>query len=124
LLLLVLPVVNWILATLLPGPAPLEKASYTFFLTQVDAGNVQQITSTSDTVEGTFKTIVSYPPDSKGRGAGRPVHHAAAVVRRRQPVRQDAAGSGGRGRGGRAVLLDVCVRVHRDDRRGWGQPGT
>ena len=37
--------------------------------------------------------------------------------------RQDAAGPGGRRRGERAVLLDLGLRVRRDDRRRRGQPG-
>jgi cell division protease FtsH len=64
-LLLVLLVVNWIVSSLLLGPAPREKVSYTFFLTQVDARNVAEITSTGDTIEGIFKTKVAYPPGAR-----------------------------------------------------------
>ena len=36
--------------------------SYTFFWTQVNANNVQTITSTGDTIQGTFRHQVAYPP--------------------------------------------------------------
>ena len=52
--LLVLLAINWIVASLFMGAAR-PKVSYTFFLSQVDARNVQQITSTGDTIQGTFK---------------------------------------------------------------------
>jgi cell division protease FtsH len=64
-LLLLLLVVNWIVSSLLLGPAPRTKVSYTFFTTQVDAGNVKEITSTADAIEGVFKKKVGYPPDTK-----------------------------------------------------------
>src|SRR5262245_3757412 len=59
-------VVNWIVSSLLLGPMPREKVSYTFFLSQVDAHNVKAITSTADTIEGVFDKKVAYPPDTKG----------------------------------------------------------
>src|SRR6185437_3693138 len=59
---LVLLLVNWVVSSLLLGPPARERVSYTFFLTQVDAGNVQAITSTADTIEGAFKKKVSYTP--------------------------------------------------------------
>ena len=37
-------------------------ASYTFLLTQVNANNVQTITSTGDTIQGTLRHEVAYPP--------------------------------------------------------------
>jgi cell division protease FtsH len=64
-LLLILLVVNWLVSSLLLGPAPRTKVSYTFFTTQVDTGNVKEITSTGDTIEGVFKKKVGYPPDTK-----------------------------------------------------------
>jgi cell division protease FtsH len=63
--LLALLAVNWIVASLMLGPAPRTKVSYTFFTTQVDAGNVKEITSTADKIEGEFKKKVGYPPGSK-----------------------------------------------------------
>jgi cell division protease FtsH len=64
-LLLALLVVNWIVSSLVLGPPARTKVSYTFFTTQVDAGNVKEITSTADTIEGVFKRKVAYPPDTK-----------------------------------------------------------
>src|SRR2546430_872162 len=64
-LLLALLVLNWIVSSVLLGPAPRTKVSYTFFTTQVDAGNVKEITSTADKIEGGFRQKVAYPPDSK-----------------------------------------------------------
>jgi cell division protease FtsH len=46
--------------------------SYTFFLAQVDARNVAQVTATGDTIEGVFKRAVAYPPDAeRARQVGR-----------------------------------------------------
>lgn len=62
---MVLLVVNWVVSSLLLGPAPREKVSYTFFLTQVDARNIVEITSTGDRIEGVFKSKVADPADGK-----------------------------------------------------------
>ena len=64
LLLLAALAVNWIISSLLLGPAARTTVSYTFFVSQVDAGNVKEITSTADTIEGTFRHKVDYPSDS------------------------------------------------------------
>jgi cell division protease FtsH len=64
-LLLALLAVNWIVASLMLGPSARTKVSYTFFTAQVDAGNVKEITSTADTIQGVFKKKVAYPPDAK-----------------------------------------------------------
>jgi len=64
-LLLVLLLVNWIVSSVLLAPPGRDKVSYTFFVNQVDANNVQDITSTADTIEGTFRKAVGYPPGSK-----------------------------------------------------------
>jgi cell division protease FtsH len=53
-LLLALLVVDWIVSSVMLGPAPRTKVSYTFFTSQVDARNVKEITSTADTIEGVF----------------------------------------------------------------------
>ena len=37
---------------------------YTFFKQQVQAGNVENVSSTGDSIRGTFKTEVTYPPQS------------------------------------------------------------
>jgi cell division protease FtsH len=60
--LLALLAINWIVSALLLGPAPRSAVSYTYFVQQVDAGNVKEITSTADRIEGVFKREVPYPP--------------------------------------------------------------
>ncbi|MFN2535775.1 MAG: hypothetical protein ABR528_11045 [Pseudonocardiaceae bacterium] len=57
--------INWIVSTMLLGPAPRPAVSYTFFVQQVDAGNVREVTSTADRIEGVFKREVPYPPGAQ-----------------------------------------------------------
>jgi cell division protease FtsH len=66
----VLLAANWVVSSQLLGPADREKVSYTFFLTQVDADNIREVTATGDTVEGVFQRRVDYPPGS-GEDVGR-----------------------------------------------------
>jgi cell division protease FtsH len=47
----------------MPGGTPRTEVSYTFFRQQVSAGNVAEINSRADTIQGTFRTAVTYPPD-------------------------------------------------------------
>ena len=63
--LLLLLVLNWLFASALLGPTEQTDVTYTFFREQVQAGNVTQITATQDQITGTFKSEVSYPPDSE-----------------------------------------------------------
>jgi|SRR5271165_2452214 len=69
LILLGLLVLNWILGSLLMGAAR-PAVSYTFFLGQVNANNVQAITSTGDTIQGTFRHQVAYTSGSGTSGSG------------------------------------------------------
>ena len=62
-LLLVLLVVNWIISSVLLSPQPRVAVSYTFFLSQVQAKNVETITSTGEMIQGAFKKPVSYTPE-------------------------------------------------------------
>jgi cell division protease FtsH len=55
-------IVNWIIASTLMGTSR-TTVSYTFFRDQVQAGNVSEVTSTGDTIEGTFRTAAKYPPN-------------------------------------------------------------
>jgi cell division protease FtsH len=64
-LLLGLFAINWVVSALLLGPAPRTAVSYTYFLGQVDASNVKEVTSTGDLIEGVFKKTVAYPPGSQ-----------------------------------------------------------
>ena len=61
-LLIVLLVVNWIISSVLLGPAARTTVAYTFFLTQVQAKNVAEVTSTGETIQGTFSKAVPYTP--------------------------------------------------------------
>ncbi len=58
---LVLLVVNWIFASSMLGPQR-TTVSYTFFREQVQAGNVTEITSTGERIEGEFRKAAAYPP--------------------------------------------------------------
>jgi cell division protease FtsH len=61
-LLLVLLVVNWIISSVLLSPPSRATVSYTFFVSQVQAKNVETITSTGEMIQGTFKKAASYTP--------------------------------------------------------------
>jgi len=63
-LVLLLLLVNWIVASAVLTPDR-ATVSYTFFREQVQAGNVAEITSTGDSIEGTFRRPVKYPPDDQ-----------------------------------------------------------
>jgi cell division protease FtsH len=58
--------VNWIAAAFFMSPEPRPAVSYTFFLSQVSASNVELITSTGETLEGSFKKPVPYTPPQGG----------------------------------------------------------
>jgi cell division protease FtsH len=55
-------ILNWILASSLASAAAGTTVSYSFFETQVKANNVQTITSTANTIQGTFRHQAGYPP--------------------------------------------------------------
>jgi cell division protease FtsH len=61
-IMLALLILNWFLAAVLVGAAARTTIPYTFFWTQVNANNVQTITSTGDSIQGTFRHQVAYPP--------------------------------------------------------------
>ena len=61
-MLVLLLALNWIISSFLLAPPTRTAVSYTFFLTQVQAVNVAQITSTGDTIEGAFTKAASYTP--------------------------------------------------------------
>ena len=63
--LLGLLVLNWILSSVLLGAGPRAAVSYTYFVRQVTADNVQQVTSTGNTIQGTFRHQVGYPPGTR-----------------------------------------------------------
>jgi cell division protease FtsH len=57
-------VLNWVFAGLLLSPQR-TTVSYTFFRQQLQAGNVAEITSTADTIQGQFRNQVGYPPNDQ-----------------------------------------------------------
>jgi cell division protease FtsH len=63
--LLGLLVLNWILSSALLGAAARTTVPYKFFVRQVTADNVTQVTSTGNTIQGTFRHQVRYPPGTK-----------------------------------------------------------
>ena len=52
-------VINWIVMSVALAPPTRTNVSYTFFTDQLNAGNVQTVTSTADTVQGEFKKEVA-----------------------------------------------------------------
>jgi len=50
---------NWLIASLLFSSASVLPVSYTYFRQQVEAGNVAQVTTQGEAVQGTFKTAVT-----------------------------------------------------------------
>ena len=62
---LIVLVINFLLVQVFLPERPQERISvpYTFFKQQVSAGNVSDVTSRADVIQGTFKTAVKYPPD-------------------------------------------------------------
>src|SRR3954467_5520235 len=58
-------VINWIVMSVALAPPSRTDVSYTFFAQQLDAGNVQTVTSTADTIQGEFHKAVAYPAGSK-----------------------------------------------------------
>ncbi len=63
--------VNWVIGSVVLSPQR-TTVSYTFFRDQVQAGNVTEVTSTGDTIEGQFRNPAKYPPgDSKAEDGTR-----------------------------------------------------
>ena len=59
-------VVNWIVSSVMLQGEGRAEVPYSFFRAQVEAGNVSEITSTEDAIEGRFKAEVTYPPGKDG----------------------------------------------------------
>ncbi len=67
-LLLIFLVVNWLVAPLLaPDQPDRVTIPYTTFKEQVQAGNIAEITTRGEAVQGTFKQQVTYPPSGEGQ---------------------------------------------------------
>ncbi len=61
-----------IVSVVTPGQNQRVEVSYTLFKQQVEVGNVAEIRSRGDTIQGTFRQSVAYPPDT-----GEQAHPAA-----------------------------------------------
>ncbi|WP_236833766.1 ATP-dependent zinc metalloprotease FtsH [Blastococcus sp. KM273129] len=61
---------NWLLSGLLLAPPPRLDVPYTVFREQVEAGNVAEVTTVGDTIEGRFDEAVTYPPDDQDTASG------------------------------------------------------
>src|SRR4051812_20388141 len=57
--------INWLVMSLLFTAPTRTTVSYTFFTEQLNAGNVQTVTSTADTIQGAFKKPATYPTGPK-----------------------------------------------------------
>ena len=55
---------NWFVVSLIPDRESRIDVPYTVFREQVQGGNVSEVTSRGDTIQGTFKKEVTYPADS------------------------------------------------------------
>jgi len=66
LIFLIIMMVNYMMTRVFFAEPPSMTISYTFFKQQVAAGNVDVITSVGDSIEGSFKTKVTYPPVKAG----------------------------------------------------------
>ena len=70
LVLLALLVANYVIAGLVSHNPSRESVPYSYFRAQVSAGNVSEVTSTGDTIQGEFKNAVK-PPDTSGKASTR-----------------------------------------------------
>ena len=60
-------VLNFVLSLVLSGKAERLSVPYTLFYSQVQQGNVREISSKGDAIQGTFRTAVRYPPGKRGK---------------------------------------------------------
>ena len=87
-ILLALLAVNWFIVSAHPRPREPARRPYTAFREQVEAGNVSEVTSRGDTIQGTFKKEVTYPAGSDTKDT-RLRDRAAGLRRRRAPAAAD-----------------------------------
>jgi cell division protease FtsH len=92
---------NFILSLSLSGKPSREKVPYTLFFHQVQQGNVSEISSKGEEIQGNFKRKVSYPP---GQGA--------KSIGKFQTVRPEF---GDDGLGKLLIAKNVTVNAHKVD---------
>ena len=63
-ILIALLALNWFVVSLIPDRESRVSVPYTVFREQVSAGNVAEVTSRGDTIQGTFTNEVTYPTGS------------------------------------------------------------
>jgi cell division protease FtsH len=63
---LALLVVNWLIVSQMPSEEGRLEVPYTLFRAQVEQGNVVEVTSRGDTIQGVFKKPVRYPATGNG----------------------------------------------------------
>jgi cell division protease FtsH len=68
--LILLLVLNVTISAILSRPADRLDVPYTVFRQQVERGNVVEVTSRGDEIQGQFRTKVKYPPDKKNAKSG------------------------------------------------------
>src|SRR5579862_5760626 len=85
---LVIVIGNYVVTQVIfPEPASIT-ISYTFFKGQVEAGNVETVTSVGDSIRGSFKTAVTYPlPESQTASAKAPASPAVDEPKPRRSMR-------------------------------------
>ena len=66
-----------------PEPSSIT-VPYTFFKQQVKAGNVEDVTSVGDSIQGTFKSPVSYPAEAAQARGGQALPSSGAEQRKSQ----------------------------------------
>src|SRR5207244_7892839 len=69
--LLVLFALNWYVGSRVPEGKTRLDVPYTFFRAEVTQGNVKEISTRGDTIQGDFRKQVRYPPGKKGKRAAR-----------------------------------------------------
>jgi cell division protease FtsH len=79
-MLVLMLVINWLLSSALLGPPASTTVSYTFFRQQLLAGNVKEITSTGDTIDGEFRSAVQLPRESSNETVTRFDTHRPAFA--------------------------------------------
>jgi len=58
---------NWVIASRAPSGHPRLTVPYSFFRQQAQAGAVAEVNSTGETIQGTLRVNIRYPPGAKGQ---------------------------------------------------------
>ncbi len=90
LIFLVVMLANYAITQLFfPDPSSIV-VPYTFFKQQVEAGNVAAVTSVGDSIQGSFKSKTTYPPqEAKAPAGNAPKANASMLFRTQRPAFAD-----------------------------------